>query len=255
MKHSLIKLFGLPIENVTLETATQSLCDDAAAGRRRLAFFVNTHCVNVASENDEYLRALHAAGRRYADGSGLALASRLAACPLVDNVNGTDLFPLLCEQAVQHGFPLALLGAEPGVVERCAAAMQRRYPGLQVPWTHHGYFKREEEPRLIESLNRSGARILLVAMGVPAQELWLTRCSARIEVPVRLAVGGLFDFYSGRRLRAPGILRRTGLEWTFRLAQEPRRLGRRYAVTNIQFLGLLAAELIRTQGARHRRYV
>lgn len=236
MTDSLIKLFGLSIENVRLPEATRSVIEDAELARRRLVFFVNAHCVNVAATNPAYLEALQRTDRLFADGSGLALASRLADSPLVDNVNGTDMFPSLCEQAAQRDLPIALLGAEPVVVERCAENMQRRFPRLQVAWTHHGYFSAEEEPQMIERLNRSGARILLVALGVPRQELWLTRCAPQIEVPVQMAVGGLFDFYSGRRKRAPALLRRAGLEWTFRLAQEPRRLFRRYIMGNPVFL-------------------
>ena len=231
-----ISLFGLSIQNVSLDAATRSVVDDAEAGRQRRVFFLNTHCVNVAVKHGDYLRALQAAGPLYADGSGLALASRLAGSPLIDNVNGTDMFPLLCAQAARRGLPIALLGAEPGIVDRCAAAMQARCPGLNVAWRHHGFFTRAEEPKLIKDLNASGARVVLVAMGVPAQELWLTRCGPQLTIPVQMAVGGLFDFYSGRRKRAPAILRRTGLEWTFRLAQEPRRLFRRYILGNPVFL-------------------
>jgi N-acetylglucosaminyldiphosphoundecaprenol N-acetyl-beta-D-mannosaminyltransferase len=236
MTPSSIQLFGLTIENVTLAAATRSVIDDAERVRRRLVFFVNAHCVNVAARNAEYLHALQHAGRLFADGSGLALASRLAESPLADNVNGTDMFPLLCEEAARRKLPIALLGAEPGVVDRCAANMRQRCPKLQIAWTHHGYFSPEQEPGLLESLNRSGARVLLVALGVPRQELWLTRCAPQIETPVQMAVGGLFDFYSGRRLRAPAVLRRAGLEWTFRLAQEPRRLFGRYIMGNPVFL-------------------
>jgi len=231
-----IPLFGLPIENVTLDAATDELLASALAGQRRIIYFVNAHCVNIAVHHAEYLRILPTADRLYADGSGLALAARLAGTPLISNVNGTDMFPVLCERAARTGLPIALLGTRPEIIKQCAENMQRRFPGLNIAFLRDGFFKPEEEPEVIRQINTSGARVLLVALGVPGQELWIARCAAKLETPVIMGVGGLFDFYSGLRKRAPWLLRKTGLEWTFRLAQEPRRLFKRYIFGNPIFI-------------------
>src|SRR5690606_35527300 len=140
------------------------------------------------------------------------------------NVNGTDLFPHLCAEAAAAGVPIALLGAAPGVVDGCVRALAERYPALRVAWAHHGFVVPADTGRIVEEINASGARVLLVAMGVPRQELWIADHAAALQVPVVLGVGGLFDFVSGRVPRAPLALRRLRLEWLFRLAVEPRRL-------------------------------
>lgn len=236
MSASTLRIFGLPIANVTLDNAAETIISAAKRNEKRHVFFVNAHCVNVAAQDKEYLQTLQSIDGIYPDGSGLALAAKLLGSKLVDNPNGTDLFPLLCERAAAEGVPIAFIGAKPGVAEECARRMIARYPGLKVVATEHGYFNRTEERQVIERLNASGAKILLVAMGVPAQELWISRCSPKLTIPVLIAVGGLFDFYSGKRQRAPLILRKTGMEWTFRLAQEPVRLFKRYIVGNPLFI-------------------
>lgn len=236
MSASTLRIFGLPIANVTLENATNTIISAAQRNEKRHVFFVNAHCVNVAAQDKEYLQTLQSIDGIYPDGSGLALAAKLLGSKLVDNPNGTDLFPMLCERAAADGVPIAFIGAKPGVAEECARRMTERFPALKVVCTEHGYFNRTEERQVIERLNASGAKILLVAMGVPAQELWISRCSPKLSIPVLIAVGGLFDFYSGRRHRAPLILRKTGMEWTFRLAQEPVRLFKRYILGNPLFI-------------------
>lgn len=241
-----IKVFGLTIANETLAEATAAAVAAAKSGQRRIIFFVNAHCINVAAKDPEYHRAIPSADRIYADGIGMKIAARLAGFDLADNVNGTDMFPKLCGIAEQEGVSLALLGARPGIAERCAANMKGIFQDLRIPLVQDGYFKPGDEPAVIERINQSGAGILLVAFGVPGQELWIARNAGRIRTPVILAVGGLFDFYSGLRKRAPWLLRKAGLEWTFRLAQEPVRLFSRYILGNPLFL--LRALALRAAG-------
>ena len=134
-----------------------------------------------------------------------------------------------------------LLGARDGIAAAAAASMTARTPGLVVSGTHHGYIAEPQaEARIIDTINASGAGIVLVAMGVPAQELWIARNRHRLTAPVVIGVGGLFDYYSGRIARAPLPLRKAGLEWAWRLAQEPRRLARRYLLGNVEFMARLA---------------
>ena len=244
---STLHLFGLPIRNMSLPEASAALVKAAAEGARRQVFFVNAHCVNVAARDRGYLDTLRAADLLYADGSGMRLAARLAGQPLHDNVNGTDLFPLLCREAAASGVGIALLGARPGIAERCADNMRSRFPGLKVVWTHHGYLNNAEGPALISSLNESGARLLLVAMGVPAQEVWIARHAGALRIPVLLGVGALFDFYSGEVSRAPAFMRKLGLEWGYRLLLEPRRMFARYMLGNPVFVGRALVRRMRGQ--------
>lgn len=231
-----LAFLGLRFRNLTLTEAADLLIDAAANGTRRTVFFVNAHCANVADRDPRYARLLTQADLLFADGSGMALAARLWGRRLRDNVNGTDLFPLLCAAAARTGVPLALFGAAPGVAESCAERMRAAHPGLDIVLTRHGYPPPEEESRLIADINRSGAGILLVAQGVPLQEHWIERHAGALETPVLMGVGALFDFYAGTVPRAPRILRRLGIEWAFRLLIEPRRLFSRYVLGNPRFI-------------------
>ena len=166
----------------------------------------------------------------------MELAARINGTVLQHNVNGTDLFPLLCAAAAREGVPIALLGAKPGYAAQCAENMRRQFPGLLVAWVEHGYLSADEEQARLEELANSGARILLVAKGVPMQEHWIAGHANKIGVPVLLGVGALFDFYSGNIPRAPSIIRKFKLEWLFRLGMEPRRMFSRYVLGNPEFL-------------------
>lgn len=241
-----IELFDLDISDDTLDEAVAHLADAAAAGRRTTVAFVNAHAVNAAMRDPVYGRVLAAADRRYADGSGLAVAARMAGRPLRDNVNGTDLLPAIAERAVRDGLKLYLLGGRDGVAKAAAATLVARFPGLVIAGTHHGYFTpgSHEETLAIAAVNASGADILLVGFGVPLQDRWLAENRDALTPPVRLGVGGLFDFFSGRIPRAPFVLRRLGQEWIYRLIQEPRRMWKRYLVGNAVFLGHAARQAV-----------
>lgn len=231
-----VRLFGLEIEDATLAEAAASIISMAGNAARHDVAFVNAHCVNVAASRPAYRDVLHRFQRLYADGAGMRAAARLAGYRLRDNVNGTDLFPQVCALAARQRVPIAMLGARPGVAQRCACEMSRRFPGLNVVWVHHGFAPDTEVPALLESLARSRASVLFVALGVPTQEIWIHQHRSALAVPVTLAVGALFDFYSGDVPRAPFWLRKLGLEWVFRLALEPRRLFRRYVLGNPRFI-------------------
>lgn len=230
------EFIGLRFWDCSLARAATYLAGRAAANEKVQVFFVNAHCVNVASRDSAYRSLLEHAPFLFADGAGMALAARIWNLRLVNNVNGTDLFPVLCRVAAEVAVPVAFLGARPGVASACAARMKTEIPGLDVVWTEHGYWTPEQEEKKIEALNASGAKILFVAKGVPAQEHWIAAHVDQLRVPVVLGVGALFDFYSGTMPRAPRLMREWRLEWAFRLWQEPRRMFRRYVIGNPEFM-------------------
>lgn len=231
-----IDFFGVKVVNTTMDEAVDWLVDRAKGVDPTTVAFVNPDYLNIAYRNKPYRKVLQDAARVLPDGIGLRLGCRLFGVSLKANVNGTDLFPRLCAKAAQSGLPLFLLGARPGLAAAAAQNLCEQFPTLQIAGTHHGYFTPEEEPALIREINKSGAQILLVAFGAPQQELWLACHQAVLSPPVRLGVGGLLDFYSGRIPRAPQWVREIGCEWAFRLYQEPGRLWRRYIIGNPLFL-------------------
>ena len=229
-------LFDVPIANTTMDEAVEWILARARAGAPTLAAFVNPDCLNIAYENEAYRAVLRAAACVWPDGIGLRLGARLLGVALRANVNGTALFPRLCARLAETGQSLFLLGARPGIAAAAAESMQARCPGLRVAGVRDGYFGEDETAAVVAEVNASGADILLVALGAPRQELWLAAQHGQLHAPVRIGVGGLFDYYSGRIPRAPQWMREIGLEWVWRLAQEPGRLWRRYLVGNPRFL-------------------
>lgn len=249
-----IDLFGLSIHNELLDRATAGIVDDARQKRRSRAVFVNAHVVNEMAAHPDYAATVAGAGTIFADGSGLAIAARLAGTPLADNVNGTDLFPLLAAMANEAGVGIFLLGGEPGVAEAAAAKLDSLGLGGAVVGTHHGHFRRADdtatEDEVIAAINASGAAIVLVGMGVPLQDEWIADNHHRLNAPVAAGVGGLFDYFAGRVSRAPHWLRSIGMEWTWRLMLEPRRLAKRYLVGNAVFLAHAIREAIRVRRSK-----
>ncbi|MBY5928196.1 WecB/TagA/CpsF family glycosyltransferase [Halomonas denitrificans] len=229
-------LFGLPLVNATRAQVVSRIIALATQPSRAIVNFVNAHCVNVARADAQYRAHLQQSDLLLPDGAGIRMASRLTGASLGDNLNGTDLFPLLCEQAAKHGLPIYLLGGRPGTARRAAEEMQRRHPGLIIAGTQHGYFGASETSCVLDQINSARPALLFVGFGVPLQEQWIAKHRATLAVPVALGVGGLFDYFAGNVSRAPVLFRRLGCEWTWRLAQEPRRLARRYLLGNVAFI-------------------
>jgi N-acetylglucosaminyldiphosphoundecaprenol N-acetyl-beta-D-mannosaminyltransferase len=147
----------------------------------------------------------------------------------------------------EQGLSLYLLGGRPGIADGVREWMAATYPGLIVVGARDGYFHPEDEPGVIEDIAGSQADVLLVAFGVPRQDLWIDHNLPDLGVRVAMGVGGLFDFYSGRIDRAPQWVREIGFEWLFRVIQEPGRMWKRYFVGNAVFLAHIYAEkLFRT---------
>lgn len=248
-----LRVFGVEVTNTTMADALDRIMELAEGPRASMVAFVNSDCLNQSVTNARYAELLRSTARLVLpDGIGLKIAANLNGLDVRENVNGTDLFPLLCERAAETGTPIYLLGARPGVAAAVAERMTAQFPDLPIAGTRDGYFSAEEEDQVLADIRRSGARILLVAMGVPRQELWIEEHLDRLGVGVAMGVGGLFDFYSGRIPRAPHWVREIGFEWAWRLLQEPGRMWRRYVVGNPQFL-LRAWRESRTTPAREAR--
>lgn len=233
----ILNVFGLPIQDSTLDNTAKTIVDAAEANRDMRVAFINAHCVNQSIKDHRYRTALNRFEALFADGIGMRIAAGSSGLKLADNVNGTDLFPLLCEEAAERGVSIYLLGAKEGRAAEAARRMAAAYPGLKFAGTHHGFFRGDdEEEQIIQDINSSGADILIVALGVPLQEIWIDKYRDRLKPRVVLGVGALLDFYSGSMTRAPLALRKVGLEWAWRLAIEPSRLWKRYVLGNAEFL-------------------
>jgi exopolysaccharide biosynthesis WecB/TagA/CpsF family protein len=231
-----LRLQGLNLRNGHLAEVLLEIAERIRSRIPTRLFYVNADCLNLAWSDRDYRQALQAADLLLPDGSGVALAARLTGQSLIENLNGTDMFLPLCEQAVANGWRVWFLGGRPEVNAGLLENLKQRMPALQIAGHKHGYFDPQSEAEIVQQIRADQPDLLFVAMGAPMQERWIAKYADSLQVPVMLGVGGLFDFYSGRIPRAPYLLRKWGLEWTWRLLQEPLRLWRRYLIGNPLFV-------------------
>jgi N-acetylglucosaminyldiphosphoundecaprenol N-acetyl-beta-D-mannosaminyltransferase len=219
-------------------------------GRPNYFVTSNLHTAMLAHQLTEVQAALVDAALNLADGMPLVWASRLTPRPLPERVTGADLIPALCELAARRGYRIFLLGGAPGVAETAARNLCERYPGLQIVGTEAPPFRplsEAEEAGLVARIRAARPDFLFVSFGQPKGEIWLRRHCQALGVPVCAQVGATLDFLAGRFVRAPRWLQRTGLEWAYRLYQEPRRLFCRYAQDTlflVRMLGRTAAAFL-----------
>lgn len=220
-----------------MQEALSLLEEVIVSGGKQCIYFINADCLNISCKDTEYRDILNAQDIVLPDGSGIDIACKMIGERLEANLNGTDLTPELWQVAPTKGFTFYLLGAAPGVTGRMKEKLEETYPGIQVVGNHHGYFKPgAETDKVIEDINACKPNILLVAFGAPRQEKWIYENKGKIDSNLLIGVGGLFDFYSGDKKRAPLWMRESGLEWMYRLYLEPGRLWKRYVVGNPLFL-------------------
>jgi exopolysaccharide biosynthesis WecB/TagA/CpsF family protein len=221
--------------NLLNGTTDQAISTLLAPGRR-CAFFMNAHCCNTRRRDPAYARAVSNANILLPDGIGVELAAKMTGTNLVENLNGTDLVPILLVMAAKQGRSVYLFGGRPGAADAAATNLIHKIPNLRIAGTRDGYGGALDTDAVIADINESGADIVLVALGVPMQELWLHKNAHLLNAQLTLAVGALFDFLAGIVVRAPKIIRRAKMEWVWRLAQEPCRLANRYLAGNVMFL-------------------
>ena len=234
---SKVKLFNLSFDNLTMEDAISKLNNSIVENKRKKFYFVNPDCLNKIFDDKDYFEVLNNSDYIFPDGIGVNIACKLLKDPLLENINGTDMLPFICELAEKKSYSIFLLGGKPGVAENMKINLQGKYPGLLISGVQDGYFDREKDKdNVIKMINSSNADILLVAFGAPLQEKWIDENCSQLNVKVQMGVGGLFDFFSGQNKRAPKWMREIGIEWVFRIMQEPKRLWKRYVIGNPVFL-------------------
>ena len=235
-KPNTVSLLGLDLVDAPMAEIGYHIAERAQGWVPTRIAFLNAHCANVMRSSTRYAQAMKSADLVLPDGAGVALAAKFAGVSMRENLNGTDLFPVICRCLALRKIPVYFLGGRPGVADDAAANAKRQFPNLNVAGIQHGYFPPQNEEKIIEQINNSGARVVFVAFGVPGQDIFLARIAQRLNAPVTLGVGGLLDFVSGRIPRAPSWMRKMGLEWTYRFRQEPFRMWRRYTLGNLSFL-------------------
>jgi N-acetylglucosaminyldiphosphoundecaprenol N-acetyl-beta-D-mannosaminyltransferase len=233
---------------VTLADAVDWAHDWIQSGQRGYICTVNVAILMMMRSDPRLQRFVDRAALVVVDGQPLVWASHLQRDPLPERVTGVGLVDELSALAAREGFGVYFLGARRAVIEAAAKRLLDRYPGLEVCGIADGYFEATEAPLRAQAIRESGAKILIVGMGVPRQEEFLAGQWDELGIQLAVPVGGSFEVIAGKARRAPIFLQRIGMEWSFRLAQEPRRLWKRYLITNTQFIFHLLRSALRSEG-------
>jgi exopolysaccharide biosynthesis WecB/TagA/CpsF family protein len=231
-----ITIFGIPFTICTLIEGVTLIEEIIANKEPQLVVLANTHTLNLAYEQSDYKQALKKASIVLRDGIGIGWATRKRGISPLHNFVGTDFIPEFCKYTAHKGYRIFLLGSRSGICQVAAKKLESLAPGIVISGYYHGYFPDEQTTEIVNQINETRADILLVAMGNPKQELWIASNLHRLNVPVCIGVGALFDYLSGRVTRAPRWMLKTKMEWVFRLLVEPKRLWKRYLTGNPKFV-------------------
>ena len=247
-----VDILSQSIDDITLAEVLDHV-SYIPAGRYEYCVTSNVDHLMKLRRDPEFRAAYAGAGLRVADGVPLVWASRFLGTPLRGRVNGTDLFERLAALAAERGWSIYLLGGADNSAALAAAVLERRLPGLRIAGAYapaFGFEHDAEECRRIETMVRDARTdILFVGLGAPKQEKWLARHGAACNVRFAVGVGVSFSFVAGAIPRAPLWMQRNGLEWLWRLIQEPGRLWKRYLVAGLPFFGLVALQKLRSRRA------
>lgn len=230
----LLIILGVPVDDLTMSEALDRLesfiHQGRITGRTHQVTTVNADFVVNSLHDPELRLILQESDMATADGMPLVLGARLLGMPMADRVTGADLVPALAERAAEKGFSIFLLGAREGIAARAADILQERHCALKIAGviSPPNVAIQEIDRSILDHIRQAKPDILLVAFGNPKQEKWIRAYADYLQIPVCIGVGGTFDMIAGVTRRAPRWIQRAGLEWLYRLMQEPQRLWRRY---------------------------
>jgi N-acetylglucosaminyldiphosphoundecaprenol N-acetyl-beta-D-mannosaminyltransferase len=234
-----IDLGGVLIDRVDVGSAVERIRGFLRSGKLNQIVTVNLDFVAISRRDRDFRDTLNEADLAVADGMPLVWVSRLTDEPVPQRLTGVELVDECCRVAVETDSSVFLLGAAPGIAEEAADALQARFPGLRIAGVYappFGPLTVDENERILTRIHAARPEFLFVALGAPQQDVWIRANRDRLDVPVCMGVGCVLDLLAGVVSRAPTWMQRTGLEWLFRLLQEPHRLWRRYILDDIPVL-------------------
>lgn len=217
------EILGVRVHRLNMGEAVAAIMQMLTAEGHHQVVTLNAAMLYRAVRDEQFRQLVNSASLVTPDGIGVLLVGRILGIPFPAKVSGVDLADRVCAICANLGARIFLLGAGPGVVEFAAENLSRRYPGLQIAGVRHGYFHPHEEPAVVRAIKETGARMLLVGLGSPRQEVWIASNLRESGAAVGIGIGGSFDVYAGLVPLAPEWVRRAGLEWAYRVAREPRR--------------------------------
>jgi exopolysaccharide biosynthesis WecB/TagA/CpsF family protein len=243
-----MNLLGVLIDAVDYEAAVSRVVSAALEGRRCTTSALAVHGVMTGTLDSQHRHRLNHLDLLVPDGQPVRWAvNSLYSAGLGDRVYGPKLTLLLCKEAAERGIPVYFYGSREDTVRRLCERLRELCPGLRIAGSEPSRFRQlavEEQAALAERIKDSGAKIVFIGLGCPRQEVFAFEMGQRLNLPL-VAVGAAFDYYSGLLREPPAILQRAGLQWLYRLIQEPQRLWRRYLICNSQFVALLLLQALR----------
>ncbi|KJY86748.1 MULTISPECIES: WecB/TagA/CpsF family glycosyltransferase [Vibrio] len=238
---SRVTFLGSPMDTMTMAQTVESIKHRIETGTFTQHVVVNVAKLVNMKKDQELAQSVTECDIINIDGMGVVWGARFIGHKIPERVAGVDLFHNLNAMAETEAFPVFFLGAKQDVVEKTAQVMQAKHPELNIAGYHHGYFWDNEEA-LVKKIKQSGAKLLFVAITSPKKENFINKWRDELGVDFVMGVGGTFDVVAGKVNRAPVWMQNAGLEWFYRVIQEPRRMWKRYLVTNSKFAFLLLKE-------------
>lgn len=221
-----ISILGVPLDRMSYDEAVRRAEVLLEAEGAKSIVTPNAEIIMMAKGNPELKKALTNSDMCFPDGIGVVIASRIMGEPLRGRTAGFDLMIKLFEMSNMHKRSVYLLGGKPGIAELAAINIKVKYPQICVSGTHHGYFTKEEEAKIIEDINGAKPSLLLIALGAPKQEIFMNTYKGQLRCGVMMGVGGSLDVLSGKVERAPVAWQKLGMEWLYRLIADPTRFSR-----------------------------
>lgn len=227
-----IDIRGLKIDNITMAEAIEASEKVLSGGGKLTVFTPNAEIAQACAKSEETMRIVSSADMLLPDGAGVLKAAEILGTPLKEKVAGVEYGENIVRLCAEKGYSLYILGGKPGVAEKAAENLQNKYSELKIAGCRDGYFDKSfgGSESTVNAVNESGADVLFVCLGLPAQEKWAYENKSRLSAKIIACLGGSVDIYAGTAKRAPKLFISLRLEWLWRLIKQPSRIGRMMAL-------------------------
>jgi len=243
----MVSLFNIKFSNLTLKETIEIIDSNIRNNIKTIYMDINTDKIVYAYENNYMFDIINSCDIVNPDGMAVFWASKFLGKPLKERIAGVDLFVELIKVSAEKGYRIYFLGAKQEVLEKMIKNIKEKFNNEIIAGYRNGYFEENEEERIVEMINDSGAEILFIGITSPKKELFIERNRDKLNVNFIMGVGGSFDVLAGHIKRAPIWVQKIGMEWLYRVYQEPRRLWKRYAVSNSKFIKIFLLELLKNK--------
>ena len=227
MERKTQKVLGYDVDNITFDNAVEKVMQRIQSYDGMQIVTLNPEIIEIADKNKEYADIIQRADMVLPDSSGIKFALKLKGTEQ-EQIPGIDFSKALIKKCVENNYPVALIGAHENVVVKVVAKLREEFPTINICYFRSGYYMFEEEEKIIEDLKQTKPKLVLLALGAPKQEQFMSKCRGQIGDAVFIGVGGTFDVWAGDVKRAPEFMRKIGCEWLYRTINEPKRIKRIY---------------------------